>query len=176
MARYECEICGKTFEQRSAYERHMQTSHPEQAPSAADLERALSGMDYPADRRRLVEHARDAQDGRIAEILRRLPEREYRDAAEVARAFGELRSHQAGPGHQPSVRGGREALRAPSAAHLASLLEGVSFPAGARDLADHARERADGQTMALIEALPERTYHDMAEVAEAFGEVVREGR
>ncbi|MEP0824189.1 MAG: C2H2-type zinc finger protein, partial [Nitrososphaera sp.] len=47
MLQFTCEICGDGFEQKSRFDRHMETSHPERAPSAADLERALSGIQYP---------------------------------------------------------------------------------------------------------------------------------
>ena len=38
-------------------ERHMATSHPERAPSAADVEKALGGIDYPKVKEELVSHA-----------------------------------------------------------------------------------------------------------------------
>lgn len=41
MAQFNCPICNQGFEQKSRFDRHMMTSHPEQAPSAADLEQAL---------------------------------------------------------------------------------------------------------------------------------------
>jgi macrodomain Ter protein organizer (MatP/YcbG family) len=34
-------MCGKGFDQKSRLERHVETSHPKPAPSAADLEKAL---------------------------------------------------------------------------------------------------------------------------------------
>jgi hypothetical protein len=33
-------MCGKGFDQKSRLERHVETSHPKPAPSAADLEKA----------------------------------------------------------------------------------------------------------------------------------------
>src|SRR5207247_9593452 len=56
-ARFHCEICNEDFERRSQFDRHMATSHPPQAPSAADVERALGGIDFPASLRDLVAHA-----------------------------------------------------------------------------------------------------------------------
>jgi hypothetical protein len=52
MAQFTCEICGDGFEQRSRFERHMATSHPEKAPSASDVEKVLSGTQYPRTKRR----------------------------------------------------------------------------------------------------------------------------
>lgn len=170
MAQYECPICGQGFEQLSTYRRHMQTSHPEQAPSAADMEGALAGIEFPAARDELVLHAREGGHDDIAALLEELPARRYRDAAEVARAFGGLRRHQEKPDHQPSARGGRRALESRSAARVAALLKGIEFPATRQDLEDHVASRASEPETATIQRLPERTYHDMSDVARAFGE------
>jgi hypothetical protein len=90
---FRCETCDETFETRSRYERHMMTAHPTPAPSAADVEAALKGIDFPKSRRALVEHAskRLGADSPILEFIRALPPRRYRDAADVAVALGELK-------------------------------------------------------------------------------------
>lgn len=90
MAQFVCEICGAGFDQKSRYEQHMQTSHPRQAVSAADIEKALKGVDFPKRRGELLDAISDDEQ-EVRSIVERLPDREYRDAAEVARAFGELR-------------------------------------------------------------------------------------
>ncbi|MFW7377443.1 MAG: hypothetical protein ACOH5I_01385 [Oligoflexus sp.] len=54
MAQFTCAICGADFGQKSRYERHMMTSHPDQAISAAELEKALKGVNFPATRSELV--------------------------------------------------------------------------------------------------------------------------
>jgi hypothetical protein len=173
MARHRCKICGAEFDTLSEYRRHMQTSHPERAPSAADLEQALSGMSYPAPRDALARHARDNGADEIAGILEDLPERDYHDAADVARAFGGLRAHEDKPDDQPSRRGGDAAMRTGSlsAAQVARLFSGMEFPASAEDLKAHARSRAGEDEMETLSRLPDRRYGDMADVAEAFGEV-----
>ncbi|HJY14480.1 MAG TPA: hypothetical protein VJ225_00525 [Nitrososphaeraceae archaeon] len=38
-SQFNCSICGDGFEQKSRLERHIATSHPPSAPSAADVER-----------------------------------------------------------------------------------------------------------------------------------------
>lgn len=173
MAQYRCEICGAEFDTLSEYRRHMQTSHPERAPSAADLERALSDMDYPASRDALARHARDSGADEIADILEELPDRDYQDAADVARAFGGFRAHEDKPTDQPSLRGGKKAMQteAVSAARAASLFSGMEFPASAEDLKSHARAQASDREMDVISRLPDRRYSDMSDVAKAFGEV-----
>ncbi len=173
MARHRCEICGAEFDTLSEYRRHMQTSHPERAPSAADLEQALSGMAYPASRDALARHARDSDADGIADILGELPDREYRDAADVARAFGGIRAHDEKPTDQPSRRGGEAAMQteAISAARAASLFSGMEFPASAEDLRSHARAQASDCEMDVVSRLPDRRYSDMTDVAQAFGEV-----
>ena len=57
MAQFTCKVCDDGFEQKSRFERHMATSHPEKAPSAADIEKALSGIQYPRTKEELVNYA-----------------------------------------------------------------------------------------------------------------------
>lgn len=177
MARHRCEICGAEFDTLSEYRRHMQTSHPERAPSAADLEHALSGVSYPASRDALARAARDGNAEGIAEIVEELPDRDYRDAADVARAFGGLRAHEDKPDDQPGKRGGEAAMQTGSlsAGRLASLFSGLRFPASAEDLKAHARSEASNPEMDLVARLPDRRYGDMSDVAKAFGEVKEAG-
>ncbi|MCR9110304.1 MAG: DUF2795 domain-containing protein [Rhodobacteraceae bacterium] len=177
MAQHRCDICGAEFGTLSEYRRHMQTSHPERAPSAADLEGSLSGIAYPATRDALVEHARDNGADEIADILEALPDREYRDAADVARAFGGLRAREDKPTDKPSIRGGNAAMHSKSlsAARFASLFSGIEFPASVEELTAHARGEANDHEMDLISCLPDRRYSDMAELEKAFGDVKETG-
>ncbi|SEM08156.1 DUF2795 domain-containing protein [Halomonas daqiaonensis] len=170
MGQFVCEICGDEFEQKSRYERHMQTSHPRQAVSAADIERALRGVAFPKERSELIE-AIDDDNREVRGIVERLPAREYRDAAEVARAFGELRSHQKLPDNQPSKTGGERAMQAPSAARFASLFAGMEFPASRDELKAHARTRASDEEMQTLERFGEHTYDSMAEVTKELARV-----
>lgn len=162
MAQFHCPVCNEGFEQRSRLARHMETSHPVQAPSAADMEQALKGADFPLTRRQAIEFAKDK--GRSTELLRQLPGGTYRDAAEVARALGGVKSRDSKPGHQPSKRGGDQATQSLSGSGIASVFEGMSFPASADDLKDHARDNADRPTLAIIERFRSGTYHSMADI------------
>ncbi|WP_242597258.1 DUF2795 domain-containing protein [Billgrantia sulfidoxydans] len=110
MAQFTCEICGATFEQKSRYERHMLTSHPTRAVSAADLEKALRGIDFPVGHADLVDAVR-GEEREIRDIVAQLPSRRYRDAADVAQAFGELRTHAQAADDQPGGPGGERSKR-----------------------------------------------------------------
>jgi hypothetical protein len=59
----------------------MATSHPERAPSAADIEKALSGIQYPRTKEELVNYAASQQvsDKDLVDIINSLPSRIYRD-------------------------------------------------------------------------------------------------
>ncbi|SFU74068.1 DUF2795 domain-containing protein [Halomonas korlensis] len=174
MAQFRCEICGEGFEQKSRYERHMQTSHPKQAVSAADIEKTLKGVDFPRTRDGLLDRVGDEAQP-VREILEQLPNREYRDAAEVARAFGELRTHKKAPDNQPSKTGGQQAMQAssstPSAARLASLFAGIDFPVNGDELKRYARPKASKQEMQILEKFGGHTYHNMADVTKELNRV-----
>ncbi len=163
MAQFVCEICGAEFEQKSRYERHMQTSHPQQAVSAADIEQALKGVDFPKGRSDLLAAIND-ENREVRGIVEQLPDREYRDAAEVARAFGELRTHEKAPDSQPSKTGGERAMQAPSAARFASLFAGMQFPASRDELKAHARAKASEKEMQTLDSFDDHSYHSMADV------------
>jgi hypothetical protein len=56
MAQFTCSICGDGFEQKSRLERHLSTSHPLRAHSAADIEKVLAGIQYPKSKQGLVQY------------------------------------------------------------------------------------------------------------------------
>lgn len=59
--------------------------------TAADVQAALSGIEYPASREHLVEYAggHGAPES-VLDALRNLPERNYSDAADVGQAVSGL--------------------------------------------------------------------------------------
>ncbi len=169
MAQFNCPICNEGFNQKSRLERHVMTSHPAQASSAADMESALSGADFPLRKTDLLELARS--NNQSTDLLQQLPDEEYRDAAEVARALGEVKSHTPASQHQPSKLVGESAMQAPSAARIASLFEGITFPASADDLKNHVRNKADESTLQIVERFRSKTYHSMADVTKELENV-----
>jgi uncharacterized protein DUF2795 len=189
MAQFTCEVCGDGFEQKSKFERHIATSHPERAPSAADIEKALYGIQYPKTKAQLVEHVRHQQrvfDKEVLRLINSLPERTYRDSADVAIALGEVKKRQVRTSaevaetEQPSIRGGKAAASASvSSAAVAKLLSGVDFPKSKDELKDYAQkhmtkvEVADPKEIInVIDKLPERKYTNMADVEQSVGEVL----
>jgi Protein of unknown function (DUF2795) len=73
----------------------MATSHPKRAPSAADIEKTLSGIQYPRTKEELVNYALGRiSDEELVNIIKSLPPREYRDSADVAIALGEVKKKQ----------------------------------------------------------------------------------
>lgn len=172
MAQFVCQICGEGFDQKSRYERHLETSHPPRATSAADVERALEGTSFPKGRAELTAQARAKGQEAAASLIASLPDRQYRDAAEVARALGELRSHEHKPQHQPSRAGGKGALKSLSAARIASALSGAHFPASGPELKDYAQKNeGDEEVLQVVARFRDKTYQDMSDVAKEIGRV-----
>ncbi|AKH38095.1 MULTISPECIES: DUF2795 domain-containing protein [Nitrosomonas] len=55
------------------------------------VQKYLSGMDYPADKDEIIDHAKDqGADNDVVQILQQLPERDYKTAADVSKAIGQI--------------------------------------------------------------------------------------
>ncbi|MDH6061621.1 DUF2795 domain-containing protein [Chrysosporum bergii ANA360D] len=62
------------------------------AVSAIDISKSLSGIDFPANKQNLVNHARGKNASQeVIDILQQMPEREYGNMADVEHAFGEVK-------------------------------------------------------------------------------------
>ena len=187
---FTCSVCGDGFEQKSALERHMATSHPPRAPSAADIEKVLSGIQYPKTKEDLVQYASQKLStiGKdLFDLIKSLPHRTYRDSADVAIALGELKSGkkvrtaaEVQASEQPSKKGGRAAVISSSisAATIAKVLSGIDFPKSKDGLKEYAKENISKAEVEDIEALlkvfdelPSREYTNMADVEREVGRI-----
>jgi hypothetical protein len=187
---FTCSVCGDGFEQKSALERHMATSHPPRAPSAADIEKVLSGIQYPKTKEDLVQYASQKLStiGKdLFDLIKSLPPRTYRDSADVAIALGELKSGkkvrtaaEVQASEQPSKKGGRAAVISSSisAATIAKVLSGIDFPKSKDGLKEYAKENISKAEVEDIEALlnvfdelPSREYTNMADVEREVGRI-----
>lgn len=55
------------------------------------MQKYLKGMDYPASKQQLLEHAkREGADDNVCATLERLPDDEYETPAEVSKAVGKI--------------------------------------------------------------------------------------
>jgi hypothetical protein len=183
---FKCPFCGKGFEQKSKLNRHTETAHPPSAPSAADLERLLGGIKYPKSKQELQSFATQRITKGSPELLilvSSLPDRIYRDAAEVGIALGELKSGkrprssaQMAKLEPPSKRGGKNALMSSSisAARIASMLKGIDFPKSKRSVILYARKQSDDSSEGIISVLrmiSDKTYKNMAELEKEIGKI-----
>jgi hypothetical protein len=183
---FKCPFCGKGFEQKSKLNRHTETAHPPSAPSAADLERLLGGIKYPKSKQELQGFATQRISTGSPELLilvSSLPDRIYRDAAEVGVALGELKSGkrprssaQIAKLEPPSKRGGKNALISSSisAARIASVLKGIDFPKSKRSVIMYARKQSDdssGGIILVLRRISDKTYRNMAELEKEIGKI-----
>jgi hypothetical protein len=187
---FTCSVCGDGFEQKSAMERHMASSHPPRAPSAADIEKVLSGIQYPKSNEDLAQHASQKLStiGKdLFDLIKSLPPRTYRDSADVAIALGELKSGkkvrtaaEVQASEQPSKKGGRAAVISSSisAATIAKVLSGIDFPKSKDGLKEYAKEnisKAEGEDieelLKVFDELPSKEYTNMADVEREVGRI-----
>lgn len=185
-SQFTCAVCGQGFEQKSRLDRHMETSHPPSAPSAADVEKALGGIDYPKSKQDLVQYVSQKSStvgSDLAQLIQSLPERNYRDSAEVAVALGEIKSargirpaEEVESKEPPSKIGGKVAAQVFSAATIAKVLSGIDFPKSKESIRKYAqknlstfatKEKQQQQPKAILDLLdriPEKQYSNMADV------------
>ncbi|MFW5704746.1 MAG: DUF2795 domain-containing protein [Nanoarchaeota archaeon] len=174
MTQFKCKICGAEFEQKSRYERHMLTSHPEPAPSAADVEKMLAGINFPKNKKELIKYTKENSENKKAQkLIEDLPDRNYRDAAEITRALGEIKTYTKKPQYQPSKLGGKRAMETkntPSAAKISASFEGIKLPKNKKELVEYSK-KSDKETQKIIKQFPEKDYHTMADITKAIHEI-----
>jgi hypothetical protein len=189
-SQFTCQICGQGYEQKSRLERHMLTSHPEPAPSAADVEKALSGINYPKSREEIISYASRQQETLkedLFDLIQNLPERTYRDSAEVAIALGEIKSGKkirsakvVENTESPSKKGGKKAATfVISAATLAKALSGIDLPQSNENINKYiskniAKMDKGIQTdiIKIFKRLPKKDYKDMADIEKELSKIL----
>jgi hypothetical protein len=190
MSQFTCSICGQGFEQKSRLERHLATSHPPQAPSAADVEKVLSGIQYPKSKQDLVQYVSQkiSTIGKdLFNLIKSLPSRTYRDSADVAVALGELKSgkdvrseKEVEAAEQPSKKGGKAAATSSiSAAAIAKVLSGIDFPKRKSSIKNYAKKnisnievRDPNTILDVLDRLPDKEYNNMADVEKSISSIV----
>lgn len=56
-----------------------------------DIQKHLKGMDYPANKQGIIDHAKEQGAGKeIASLLEQIPDEEYETPADVSKALGGL--------------------------------------------------------------------------------------
>ena len=195
-SQFTCDICGQGFEQKSRLERHILTSHPEPAPSAADVEKAFSGITYPKSKEELIDYISSRSQIKVKkelfDLIQNLPDRTYRDSAEVAIALGEIKSgkkirsaKEIEMTESPSKKGGKVAATSSiSAATLAKALSGIDLPQSQENISKHVSKHVnknivnmnkDIQTdiIKIFKRLPKKEYKDMAEIEKELSKILR---
>jgi ubiquinone biosynthesis protein COQ9 len=192
---FTCQICGQGFEQKSKLERHVLTSHPEPAPSAADVEKALAGIRFPKSKNEIINYISSRQGSKVKEkekelfdLIKSLPERTYRDSVEVAIAIGEIKSgrkkirssKEVESSEPPSKKGGRIAVTLSiSAATLAKALSGIDLPQSKENLNKYINKNIDkmdkdiqSEILNVFEKLPKKDYKDMADIEKEISKIL----
>lgn len=69
-----------------------------EVPTAAEVQKALGGMEYPANKKSVVKHAREHEaDTRVMNFLERIPDREYGRATDISHELGEYSHYREEP-------------------------------------------------------------------------------
>lgn len=171
MSQFNCEICGERFQQKSELESHLFVAHPVRKLTAADVEKAVNGIEFPQSKMGLVDAVTQNGDQDIVPVLEAIPDRIYEDGAEVARALGEAKRGSVTLPLQEDES--RDLARLPLAERVASLFSGLPFPATAAELRDYALLGGEQEEIAVLEKFRDKAYRDMAEVVEEVDRVCR---
>lgn len=196
-SQFTCQICGQGFEQKSRLERHVITSHPKPAPSAADVEKALSGIRFPKSKDEIISYISSRQgepkvkeEKELVDLIESLPDRTYRDSAEVAIAIGEIKSgrkkirsaQEVESSEPPSKKGGRMAATSSiSASTLAKALSGIDLPQSKEKINKYVNKNItkmsnnkdmQSKILKVFERLPKKDYKDMADIEKEISKIL----
>ena len=160
-----------------------ETLRPVSALDVSEIERALAGIEFPKRKRDLLEFAaaRVPEDRDVLRTIQALPERIYRDAADVMSGLREIDPAQQSrsamaieAGDRPSPHGGDVAVdQARTLAALVEILRGIDYPCSKAELSSYARLHQDrvpeaSRVLDGLARLPDLRYGGLAEVETAF--------
>jgi hypothetical protein len=143
----------------------------------------LSGIKYPKSKKEIIDYMTSSPQIKVKkeliDLIQNLPERTYRDSAEVAIALGEIKSgkkirraKEVEKTESLSKKRGKVAATSSiSAATLAKALSGIDLPQSQENISKHVNKnvvnmKKDIQTdiMKIFRRLPKKEYKDMAEI------------
>ena len=122
----------------------------------------------------------------LLDLIQNLPERIYRDSAEVAIALGEIKSgkkvrsaEEVENTEPPGKKGGIRAVMSVSASTLAKSLSGIDLPQSkeninkyiSRNIANMNKE-SQSKILKIFESLPKKDYKDMTEIEKELGRIL----
>ena len=183
---FACRFCSKGFNQRSRLQKHEETAHPPNAPSAADVEKALKGIRYPKTKEEIIQIVSQKTSTLSPEVLNlisSLPKRSYRDSAEVAKALGEIKRGKRprsalsiAKSEPPSKKGGRSALKSRkiSATGVAVALKGINFPNSKRSIMRHVRNQQHSmkeEIISILRRISDKKYQSLVQLEKEVGRV-----
>ena len=195
-SQFTCHICGQGFEQKSRLERHVITSHPKPAPSSADVEKLLSGIRFPKSKDEIMSYISSRQgepkvkEEELLDLIESLPDRTYRDSAEVAIAIGEIKSgrkkirsaQKVESSEPPSKKGGRIAATSSiSASTLAKALSGIDLPQSKEKINKYVNKNIakmsnnkdmQSEILKVFDRLPKKDYKDMADIEKEISKIL----
>ena len=195
-SQFTCQICGQGFEQKSRLERHVITSHPEPAPSAADVEKALAGIRFPKSKDEIISYISSRQkepkvkEEELLDLIESMPDRTYKDSAEVAIAIGDIKSgrkknrsaKEVESSEPPSKKGGRMAASSSiAAATLAKALSGIDLPQSKEKINKYVNKNIakmsnnkdmQSKILKIFERLPKKDYKDMADIEKEINKIL----
>ena len=191
-SQFTCQICGQGYEQKSRLERHVLTSHPKPAPSAADVEKVLSGIRFPKSKDEIISYITSRQEPKMVEeelfnLIQNLPERRYRDSAEVAIAIGEIKSEkkvrsakEVENTESPSKKGGKRTVNAVvSVATLAKALSGIDLPKSKENIIQYVKKNRvkiskdmHQDILEIFKRLAKKDYKDMADIEKELSKIL----
>lgn len=71
---------------------HRQTHTGDEIPNPIQIQKYLSGIDYPTDKQNLLKHAKkEGADDRAMDALGQLPDKSYNSPVAVSREIGEIK-------------------------------------------------------------------------------------